>query len=134
MQGYLKYQQNKVQHQRKADELHPLEIPKGLWQEISIDIIGQLPNSNGMNAILVIVYRFMKMIRLKAMTTNISSEGIAKIYRNEYGNYMEYQRQFLATEDCNLYQSLWKNLLKYWELKENYLQHTILKPMEKPKE
>ena len=25
----------------------------------------------------------MKMIRLKAMTMNISSEGIAKIYRNE---------------------------------------------------
>jgi len=25
----------------------------------------------------------MKMIRLKATTTNISSEGIAKIYRNK---------------------------------------------------
>ena len=83
MQEYLKCQQNKVQHQRKADELHPLEIPKGPWQEISIDMIGPLPNSNGMNAILFIMDRFMKMIRLKAMTMDISSEGIAKIYRNE---------------------------------------------------
>jgi len=29
IQGYFKCQQNKVQHQRKAGELHPLEIPQG---------------------------------------------------------------------------------------------------------
>jgi len=46
-------------------------------------MIGPLPSSNGIDAILVIVDRFMKMIRLKATTTNISSEEIAKIYRNK---------------------------------------------------
>jgi len=55
VQGYFKCQQNKVQHQRKAGELYPLEILKGLWQEISINIIGPLPKSNGMNTIVVIV-------------------------------------------------------------------------------
>jgi len=83
IQGYFKCQQNKVQHQRKAGELHPLEILEGLWQEISINIIGPLPKSNGMDAIVVIVDRFTKMIRLKATTMNILSEGIAKIYRDE---------------------------------------------------
>jgi len=53
------------------------------WQEISIDIIGPLPKSNGMDTIVVIVDRFTKMIRLKAMTINISLEGIVKIYRDE---------------------------------------------------
>jgi len=46
-------------------------------------MIGPLPSSNGMDVILVIVDRFTKMIRLKATTTNISSKGIAKIYRDE---------------------------------------------------
>ena len=55
VQDCFKCQQNKVQHQWKARELHPLEIPSGLWQEISIDIIGPLPKSNRMNAIVVIV-------------------------------------------------------------------------------
>jgi len=82
VQGCFKCQQNKVQHQRKAGELHPLEIPQGPWQEISIDIIRPLPKSNGMDAIVVIVDRFTKMIHLEAMTTNISSEGIVKIYRD----------------------------------------------------
>jgi len=72
-----------VQHQKKAGELHPLEIPQGPWQEISIDIIGLLPKSKGMDAIVVIVDRFTKMIRLKATTMNISLEGIAKIYRDD---------------------------------------------------
>jgi len=83
IQGCFKCQQNKVQYQRKAGELHPLEILEGPWQEISIDIIGPLPKSNGMDAIVVIVDQFTKMIRLKATTMNISSKGIANIYRNE---------------------------------------------------
>ena len=36
-----------------------------------------------MDAIMVIVDQFTKIIRLKAMTMNISSEEIAKIYRDE---------------------------------------------------
>jgi len=83
VQGCVNCQQNKVQHQRKAGELHPLKIPEGLWQDISINMIGPLPSSNGMDAIVVIVDRFTKMIRLKAMITNISSEGIAKVYRDK---------------------------------------------------
>ena len=55
VQGCFKYQQNKVQHQRKTGELHSLEILKGPWQEISIDIIGPLPKLNGMDTIVVIV-------------------------------------------------------------------------------
>ena len=82
MQGYFKCQQNKVQHQKKAGELHPLEIPQGPWKEISIDIIGPLPRLNRIDAIVVIIDQFMKMIRLKVTTTSISSEGIVKIYKD----------------------------------------------------
>jgi len=60
-----------------------LEIPEGPWQEISIDIIGPLPKSNGMDTIVVIVDQFTKIIRLKATITNVSLEEIAKIYRDE---------------------------------------------------
>jgi len=55
IQGCFRCQQNKVQHQKKAGKLHPLDIPQGPWQEISIDIIGSLSKSNGMDAIVVIV-------------------------------------------------------------------------------
>jgi len=80
IQECFKCQQNKVQHQKKARELHLLKIPQGFWQEISIDIIGLLPKSNRKDAIVVIIDRFTKMIRLKMTIINIFLEEIAKIY------------------------------------------------------
>ena len=74
VRGYFKCQQNKVQHQKKVEELHLLEIPQGPWQEISINIIGLLPKSNKKDTIVVIVDRFTKIVRLKVITTNVSSE------------------------------------------------------------
>ena len=44
-----------MQYIKKTEELHFLEIPEGLWQEISIDIIELLPRSNRKDAIVVIV-------------------------------------------------------------------------------
>ena len=76
IQGCFKYQQNKVQYQKKSEELHPLNIPQGLWQEISIDVIRPLSKSNEIDAIVVIVDRFMKMIRLKATTVKIVDGGL----------------------------------------------------------
>ena len=38
---------------KKARELHLLEMLKEPWQEISINIIGLLPKSNGKNVIVV---------------------------------------------------------------------------------
>ena len=80
VQECMKCQQNKVQHQKKARELHPLEISEEPWQEISIDIIGPLLQSKGKDAIVVIVGWFTKMIQLKAMTTIVSLQEIVKIY------------------------------------------------------
>ena len=96
IQGCFKCQQNKVQHQKKAGELHLLEILNGPWQEISIDIIGPLPKLNGMDAIVVIVDQFMKMIRLKATTMNISLEGIVKIYQNNIWKLHRIPRKILS--------------------------------------
>ena len=99
VQGCFKCQQNKVQHQKKVGELHLLEIPQGPWQEISIDIIGTLPKSNRMDAIVVIVDQFTKMIRLKATTTNISLEGIVKIYRNDIWKLHGIPRKILSNRE-----------------------------------
>ena len=50
---------------------------------VSVDLIGPLPESHGKNAIMVIVDRFSKMIRLFPTTTEITSQGVAKIFRDE---------------------------------------------------
>jgi len=73
-----------------------LKISQGPWQEISIDIIGPLPKSNRMDAIVVIINRFTKMICLKATMVNISLEGIVKIYRDDIWNLYGVPRKILS--------------------------------------
>jgi len=68
---------------KKVVPLHPLFIPKTPWEEISIDIIGPLPRSEDKDAILVVMDRFSKMIRLVATTTSISSGKVARIYQDD---------------------------------------------------
>ena len=61
-------------------------------------MIGQLPSSNGMDTILVIMNQFTKMIRLKATMINISLEGIAKIYRDEIWKLHRVPRTILSNQ------------------------------------
>jgi len=49
-----------------------------------------------MDTIVVIVDQFIKMIRLKATTTNVSSEGIAKIYRDDIWKLHRIPRRILS--------------------------------------
>ena len=65
-------------------------------KDISIDIIGSLPRSNRMDAIVVIIDRFMKMIQLRATTMSISSERIANIYRDNIWKLHGVSRKILS--------------------------------------
>ena len=121
VQGCFKCQQNKVQHQRKAGELHPLEIPEGPWQGISIDIVGPLLKSNGMDAIVVIMDRFTKMIRLKAIITNISLEGITKIYRDKIWKLHRIPRKILSDRGPQFALKFMKELTKALGMKRQLL-------------
>ena len=42
-------------HQLLTGELHPLPIPNRPWDTISVDFIMELPESNGKDAIMVVV-------------------------------------------------------------------------------
>ena len=48
-------QKVKAKTTSKTTPLHPNEIPSSPWEIISIDLIGPLPQSDGKNAILVVV-------------------------------------------------------------------------------
>ena len=49
-----------------------------------------------MDAIVIIIDQFTKIIRLKAITMNISSEGIAKIYRDDIWKLHRVPRKILS--------------------------------------
>jgi len=95
-----------------------LEIPEGPWQEISIDIIGLLPKSNGMDAIVVIVDQFTKMIRLKATAMNVLLEGITKIYIDEIWKLHGIPRKILSDRGPQFASKFMEELTKILGMKK----------------
>ena len=62
VKGCDKCQKVKTITSARQTPLQPNETPQAPWEIISVDIIGPLPESQGKNAILVVVDRFLKMI------------------------------------------------------------------------
>ena len=58
------------------------QIPSHPWQYISVDLITELPTSQGYDAILVVVNWFTKMICLIPTYTTLSSEGVACLFQD----------------------------------------------------
>ena len=75
-------QRTKIFPARPSGLLQPNPIPDAPWQTISIDLITGLPPSNTYNAICTIVDRFSKMVHLVPTHETVTSEGIARIYRD----------------------------------------------------
>ena len=67
----------------KKTLLNPNTVPDAPWEIISVDLISPLPKSKGKNAIMVVVDCFSKMIWLFLVSTEITSQGMAKIFRDE---------------------------------------------------
>ena len=54
-------------------------VPHGPWEIISVDLITQLPESDGYNAICVVVYRLTKWGRFFPITNEFSSKDLAQL-------------------------------------------------------
>ena len=69
-----------------------MEIPQRPWQEINIDIIGLLLKSNRKNAIVVIIDRFTKIIRLKTIIINRELQFVSR-FMKKFTKTLEITRQ-----------------------------------------
>src|SRR5260221_3185220 len=65
---------------QKVGKLTPNWIPTCHWEVISVDTIGELPESKGYNAILVAVDRLSKCMHAMPTVTTIDSAGVARLF------------------------------------------------------
>ena len=61
-------------------KLQPIDTPSRPWEAISVDIIGPLPQSQGHDALLVVVDRFSKQIHAIPTQTELSAGGLARSF------------------------------------------------------
>src|SRR5260370_34369884 len=65
---------------QKVGKLIPNKVPDRCWQMISVDMIGELPDSKGYNAILMVVDCLSKQIHAIPTVTSLDSAGVAKLF------------------------------------------------------
>ena len=82
VQGCDTCQRNKSHNQAPYGLLQPNEVPNGPWEIITVDLITGLPDSQGYNAIMVTIDRLSKMVYMLSTHNTVTSEGIARLFRD----------------------------------------------------
>ncbi|KAJ3489900.1 hypothetical protein NLJ89_g11486 [Agrocybe chaxingu] len=80
--GCAACQKTKILRTKPRGLLAPNAIPDDVWDTITADLIVGLPLSRGHNAIFVVVDRLSKMVRIMPTSKKVTSEGLARHYRD----------------------------------------------------
>ena len=70
----------KSDHRKKAGLLQPIPIPTWKWEQITTDLVTDLPPSNGYTAIAVFVDRLTKMVHFCPCTKEITADQYAQLF------------------------------------------------------
>ena len=106
-------QRNKGSNQKPAGLLQPLELPTKNWQQVSMDLIVQLPRTKtGNDAIVVFVHRLSKMVHYQTVKTNITAPELAKVFFNTVFKLHGMPRTIVSDRDPKFTSLFWKALFK----------------------
>src|SRR5258708_12984602 len=84
---------------QKVGKLMPNQIPSRHWEVISIDTIGELLESKGYNAILVVVDRLSKCIHAMPTVTTIDSPGVVHLFLDHVRSHPSLPKQVIIATD-----------------------------------
>jgi len=76
-------QRAKADRHSRQTKLVPMPTGERPFEEIAIDFIGELPEFEGFNAILVIIDRFTKIQHYMAAKTTWTVKDVANVYITE---------------------------------------------------
>jgi hypothetical protein len=106
-------QENKSRNQNLPGLLQPIPTPPRRWQQVSMDLITQLPRSrNGFDAIFVVVDKYSKMIHCIPTTTTVTAVQIARIFFREIVRHHGLPSSIISDRDPRFTSSFWTELWK----------------------
>lgn len=105
-------QQAKASTARPAGLLHPLPIPAQIWEDISMDFITGLPNSNAYSAILVVVDRLSKYSHFTALKSDYTAAKVAEIFINTMVKLHGSPKSIVSDRDKVFTSQFWQQLFK----------------------
>jgi hypothetical protein len=102
-------QRNKPSQQAPMGLSMPLPIPTQPWQQVSMDLITQLPRSrSGRDAIVVFVCKLTKMVHYAATTTTVTAPDLADIFMREVVRLHGVPESILSDRDPRFMAKFWQ--------------------------
>jgi hypothetical protein len=93
--------------------MQPLPIPTRPWQQVSMDLITQLPRSrSGNDAIVVFVDKLTKLVHYAATTTTVSAPQLATIFMREVVRLHGVPESILSDRDPRFTSHFWR---AFWQ-------------------
>ena len=96
--GCQRCQLAKADRHSKAKKLLQMPTEVRPWEEIAMDFVGELPESDGWNAILVITDRFTKMQRYIPAKTTCTAEDSANVYITDVWRHYRLPRSVISDQ------------------------------------
>ena len=105
-------QHSKSSNQRPGGLLQPLPTPSERWEQISMDLITQLPRTrSGMDAIFVCVDRLSKMVHVAPTTTTVTAPKLARLYIDNVFKLHGLPKAIVSDKDPRFTSNFWRAVM-----------------------
>ena len=105
-------QKNKYENVAKPGLLHPLPVPQGVWESISMDFIEGLPPSSGKHCILVVIDRLSKNAHFIALSHPYTAIEVAQAYLDNIFKLHGLPKDIVSDRDPTFLSEVWKELFR----------------------
>ena len=109
----LACQSNKARNANLEGLAQSIPHPPRRWDQVSMDLITQLPRSrDGNDAIVVVVDKYSKMLHCLPTTTTVNAPQLAKLFFNEIVKHHGLPSSIISDRDPRFTSSFWQQLWK----------------------
>ncbi|KAJ9529550.1 hypothetical protein QJQ45_013935, partial [Haematococcus lacustris] len=106
-------QRSKTNTSKPIGLLQPLPIPQHRWEQVSLDLITQLPvSSAGNDAIVVFVDKLTKMIHAVPTTTSITAPALARLFFDNVFRLHGLPKVIVSDRDPRFTSAFWQELFR----------------------
>lgn len=104
-------QRNKASNQKPSGLLQPIPIPERRWDQITMDLITQLPKTKtGYDAIVVFVDRLSKQTHFVPTHTTVTAPQLAQIFRRTIICHHGLPSVIISDRDSKFTSNFWRSL------------------------
>ena len=96
----------------KLGLLKPIAVPQKCWEQVTLDLITGLPESDGYDACVVFVDRLSKMVHYAPCRKTINAPGMARLFIRDVVRLHGWPKVVISDRDPRFDADFWRSVLK----------------------